>query len=59
MWKQLNFWFRQILRSANRRLEAGELAFEEHGDNLARAAAMENTTTRDALEMQKGFRFLT
>lgn len=51
-------WFRQILVSANKRLEAGEKAFEEHGDTIAQAANLESTTVRDAKEMQKGFRFL-
>jgi len=44
--------------NANRRLAEGERAFAERGDNAARTAALENTTIRDALEMQKGFRFL-
>lgn len=55
---QLNFLFREILKSANRRLEAGERAFGEHGDTLERAAELESTTVRDAAQMQKGFRFL-
>jgi len=54
----LNFLFREILKSANRRLEAGERAFGEHGDTLERAAELESTTVRDAAQMQKGFRFL-
>ncbi|WVF67756.1 hypothetical protein IAT40_002516 [Kwoniella sp. CBS 6097] len=54
----LNVWFRQILVSANRRLEIGERAFEEHGDTLQAAAALESTTVKDAQAMQKGFRFL-
>ncbi|WVR09758.1 hypothetical protein IAU60_006834 [Kwoniella sp. DSM 27419] len=54
----LNVWFRQILVSANKKLEAGENAFGSHGDNLAQAAKLESTTVRDAKQMQKGFRFL-
>ncbi|WVW80570.1 hypothetical protein I302_102556 [Kwoniella bestiolae CBS 10118] len=54
----LNVWFRQILISANRKLEAGERAFNEHGDTLEQAAKLESTTVRDAQQMQKGFRFL-
>jgi hypothetical protein len=44
--------------SANKRLAEGEKAFGEHGDNLERAANLESTTVRDAMEMQRGFRFL-
>ncbi|KAK8850664.1 hypothetical protein IAR55_004584 [Kwoniella newhampshirensis] len=54
----LNLLFRQILVSANRRLEEGERAFNEHGDTLAEAAALESTTVQDAKAMQKGFRYL-
>ncbi|WWD20838.1 hypothetical protein CI109_105315 [Kwoniella shandongensis] len=54
----LNLLFRQILVSANRRLDEGERAFNEHGDTIAQAAALESTTVQDAKAMQKGFRFL-
>lgn len=47
-----------ILMRANKRLEEGERAFEEHGDTLERAAALESTTVQDAMRMQRGFRYL-
>jgi hypothetical protein len=55
---QLNFWFREILKAANRKLEEGENAFEARGDQVEKAARLESTTLKDAREMQKGFRFL-
>lgn len=54
----LNMWFRIILMRANKRLEEGERAFDEHGDTLERAAALESTTVQDAMRMQRGFRYL-
>ncbi|OXH24348.1 MFS transporter [Cryptococcus neoformans] len=54
----LNLWFRMILMRANKRLEEGERAFDEHGDTLERAAALESTTVQDAMRMQRGFRYL-
>lgn len=55
---QLNFWFREILKAANRKLEEGEQPFAQHEDQVEKASGLENKTLRDAREMQKGFRFL-
>nr|ODN82380.1 MFS transporter [Cryptococcus depauperatus CBS 7841] len=54
----LNLWFRQILVQANRRIEEGEKAFDDHSDTLEKAAVLESTTVQDALQMQRGFRYL-
>ena len=53
------FVFRQILVGLNKKLEAGEAAWETRGDVAKQTVEMENMQNSDeALRMKSGFRYL-
>jgi hypothetical protein len=53
-----NFLFKMILTNLNKKLEAGEVAWEAKPDVLEKTAHAEMEDIDEALRMRKGFRYL-
>ncbi|KAL6876273.1 MFS general substrate transporter [Trichoderma longibrachiatum] len=53
-----NFLFKMILSNLNKKLEAGEMAWEAKPDVLEKTAHAEMEDIDEALRMRKGFRYL-
>lgn len=53
-----NFLFRMILNNLNKKLEAGETAWDAQPDVMEKTAQAELEDLDEALRMRKGFRYL-